>query len=154
MTKVLKSQDNTASSCSAWLRAASRQSNQSPGNQATAEEVSGFLEDYASLKTSPTLGDTALTLPQPGREKSLRGYLAVVVDPVEVYLATDADAALIPDGGPEAIGNYFQIRTDQCASATPFPWRTAPAHWCCGFAPQWSVLTPVETWTQAMFRQT
>jgi hypothetical protein len=72
------------------------------------QEFSGFLRDYSKLKPNEKLGGDALTYVNPDKMKSLHRYVAIVVDPVEVYVATNADASLIPDRGREAVAKYFE----------------------------------------------
>jgi hypothetical protein len=72
------------------------------------KEFSGFLQDYSKLKPNAKLGDDALAYVLPYKMKSLRRYVAIIVDPVEVYVATNADASLIPDRGREAVAKYFE----------------------------------------------
>jgi hypothetical protein len=74
-----------------------------PGSQ-----FSGFLQDYSKLKPNAKLGGEALTYVNPDKMKSLHRYVAMIVDPVEVYVATDADASLIPERGREAVAKYFE----------------------------------------------
>jgi len=72
------------------------------------KEFSGFLQDYSKLKPNTTLGDDALTYVSPDKMKSLHRYVAIIVDPVEVYVATDAEASLVPERGREAVAKYFE----------------------------------------------
>jgi hypothetical protein len=71
-------------------------------------EFSGFLKDYSQLKPNANLGDGAITYVNPDKMKSLHRYVAIIVDPVEVYVATNADASLIPDTGRGAVAKYFE----------------------------------------------
>jgi len=75
-----------------------------PANQ----EFSGFLKDYASLKPNPNLDGNALTFAAADAKQNLRSYFAIIVDPVEVYVATDADASKVDDEARIALTNYFQ----------------------------------------------
>ncbi len=72
------------------------------------QQFSGFLSDYSGLKPNPNLEGEALTYVNPDEMKGLRSYVAIIVDPVEVYVATDADDSLIPQRGREAVANYFR----------------------------------------------
>jgi hypothetical protein len=72
------------------------------------KEFSGFLQDYSKLKPNAKLDGDALTYVNPDKMKSLHRYVAIIVDPVEVYVATNADASLIPDRGQEAVAKYFE----------------------------------------------
>ena len=69
---------------------------------------SGFLQDYSKLKPSEKLGGDALTYVNPDKMKSLHRYVAIIVDPVQVYVSSAADASLIPDSGRGAVAKYFE----------------------------------------------
>lgn len=71
-------------------------------------EFSGFLKDYSKLKPNAKLGGDALTYVNPDRMKSLHRYIAIIVDPVEVYVASNADASLIPERARETVARYFE----------------------------------------------
>jgi hypothetical protein len=73
-----------------------------------SQEFAGFLQDYSKLKPSPRFEGEALTYASADAQKSLRQYLAIVIDPVETYLASDADEAKIPEKSREAATRYFQ----------------------------------------------
>ena len=75
----------------------------SPGS-----EFSGFLKDYSQLKPNAKLDGEALTYVNPDKMKNLHRYVAIIVEPVEVYVATNADASLIPERGREAVAKYFE----------------------------------------------
>lgn len=75
-----------------------------PANQ----EFAGFLKDYASLKPNPNLDGNALTYAATDAKQNLRSYFAIIVDPVEVYVATDADASKVSEESRVALTNYFQ----------------------------------------------
>ena len=72
------------------------------------EKYSGFLGDYSTLKPNPNMEGEMLTYVNADAMKSLRGYIACIVDPVEIFVSTDADASSIPEMGREAVANYFQ----------------------------------------------
>jgi hypothetical protein len=72
------------------------------------KEFSGFLQDYSKLKPNEKLGGEALSYVNPDKMKSLHRYVAIIVDPVEVYVATNADASLIPERAQETIAKYFE----------------------------------------------
>jgi hypothetical protein len=72
------------------------------------KEFSGFLQDYSKLKPNEKLGGDALTYVNPDKMKSLHRYVAIIVDPVEVYLSTAADPSLIPESGRGAVAKYFE----------------------------------------------
>ena len=71
------------------------------------QEFSGFLKDYSALKPNPNLEGNALTYVSTDAQKNLRSYFAIVVDPIEVYVATDVDEAKISEAARKAITTYF-----------------------------------------------
>jgi len=75
---------------------------------AAGQEFSGFLKDYSALKPNPNLEGNALTYVSTDGQKNLRSYFAIVVDPIEVYVATDADESKVPETSREVLTNYFQ----------------------------------------------
>jgi hypothetical protein len=72
------------------------------------KEFSGFLKDYSNLKPNPDLDGTALTFVRNDAQKNLHKYIAMVVDPVQVYLASDADESKLPEKSRGAAARYFQ----------------------------------------------
>jgi len=68
---------------------------------------SGFLGDYSQLKPNAALEGEALSYVNPDRMKSLKRYVAMIVNPVEVYVASSADESMIPDRAAEVVANYF-----------------------------------------------
>jgi uncharacterized protein DUF3313 len=72
------------------------------------KEFSGFLQDYSKLKPNEKLGGEALSYVNPDKMKSLHRYVAIIVDPVQVYVSTAADPSLIPDSGRGAVAKYFE----------------------------------------------
>jgi Protein of unknown function (DUF3313) len=72
------------------------------------QEFAGFLKDYSNLKPSPRFEGEALTFARADAQKTLRSYLAIMVDPVDTYLATDADEAKLPEKSRAAATRYFQ----------------------------------------------
>jgi hypothetical protein len=62
------------------------------------QEFSGFLKDYSALKPHPEM-ESALTYASTDAQKNLRSYFAIVVDPIEVYVATDVDEGRSPRPG-------------------------------------------------------
>jgi hypothetical protein len=72
------------------------------------KEFSGFLQDYSKLKPNEKMGGEALTYVNPDKMKSLHRYVAIIVDPVQVYVSSAADASLIPDSGRGAVEKYFE----------------------------------------------
>jgi len=84
------------------------------------QEFSGFLKDYSKLKPNPNLGNNALTFASTDEQKNLHKYIAVIVDPVQVYLASDADESKLPDKARGVGARYFhKALTDAVSSAFP-----------------------------------
>ncbi len=71
------------------------------------QEFSGFLGDYSELTPNPNLDSEALTYTNPDEMKGLQRYVAMIIDPVEIYVVSDADESLIPVRSREAVANYF-----------------------------------------------
>jgi len=74
---------------------------------AAGQEHSGFLKDYSALKPNPNLDADALTFVSTDAQKNLRGYLAIMVDPIDIYVATNADESKIPESSRAAVAKYF-----------------------------------------------
>jgi Protein of unknown function (DUF3313) len=89
------------------------------------QEFSGFLKDYSALKPNPKLEGNALTYASPDAQKNLRAYFAIVVDPIEVYIATDADESKLPDTSRRTLANYFHYALVKAVSEA-FPVVDAP----------------------------
>jgi hypothetical protein len=83
------------------------------------KEFSGFLSDYSRLAANPKY-ETTLSYVREDPEKNVHKYVAIIVEPVVVYVATDADARDLPDRGRSALANYFQ-QAIQRAVADAFP---------------------------------
>lgn len=84
------------------------------------QEFSGFLKDYSKLKPDPNLGQNALTFASADEQKNLHKYIAMIVDPVQVYLASDADESKLPDKARGVGARYFhKALTDAVSSAFP-----------------------------------
>ena len=49
------------------------------------------------MKPNPNLDGDALTFAATDAKQNLRSYFAIIVDPVEVYIATDADASKVSE---------------------------------------------------------
>ena len=76
---------------------------------AAGAENAGFLSSYANLKPSPRFENTLLFVKQDDA-KNVHKYFAVIIDPVEIYVATNADVSKMPDRGRTALAAYFQQR--------------------------------------------
>jgi len=75
-----------------------------PANQ----EYSGFLKDYSKLVPNSDLDGAVKTYVNTDAQKNLHKYVAVIVDPVEVYLASNTDDAKLPEKTRAAAANYFR----------------------------------------------
>ena len=71
------------------------------------QKFSGFLKDYSALKSNPNLDGDALTYVSTDAQKNLKSYFAIVVDPIEVYVATNADENKIQESSRATLTNYF-----------------------------------------------
>jgi len=83
-----------------------------PANQ----EYSGFLKDYSKLAPNPDLEGAVKTYVNTDAQKNLHKYVAVIIDPVEVYLASDADDTKIPEKTRAAAANYFRAALTKAVS--------------------------------------
>jgi len=72
------------------------------------KEFSGFLTDYSKLTPSPTFENT-LVFVNHDPAKNIHRYVAVIVEPVQVYVASNADPKAIPYKGRAALADYFQV---------------------------------------------
>ena len=87
------------------------------------EQFSGFLSTYANLKPSSEFENT-VSFVSHDPTKNVHKYVAVIVEPPVVYLATEADEKALPDRGRTALAEYFQHaitrirggRVSDCAS--------------------------------------
>ncbi len=87
---------------------------------APGQEFSGFLSDYSKLKPSPKFEGRTLSYVLGDPARNIQQYVAIIVDPVEVYLATDADETKVPDQGRTALAEYFRRALVQSVSSA-FP---------------------------------
>ena len=87
-------------------------------------ENAGFLSSYANLKPSPRFENTLAFVKQDD-VKNVRKYFAVIIDPVEIFVATNADVSKIPDRGRTALAAYFQNAITRAVSDA-FPVVTEP----------------------------
>ena len=84
------------------------------------QEFSGFLKDYSNLKPNPSLDSNALTFAKSDARKNLHKYIAVIVEPVQIYLASDADESKLPDKARGVAARYFhKALVDSVSSAFP-----------------------------------
>lgn len=89
------------------------------------KEFSGFLKDYSNLKPNPNLDGTALTFVSTDAQKNLHRYIAMIVDPVQVYLASDVDESKLPDKARGVGARYFHKALEGAVSSA-FPIVTQP----------------------------
>jgi len=89
------------------------------------QQYSGFLKDYASLKPNPQLEGDALTFVNTDAVRNLRRYVAVIVDPVEVYVSTKADESMVPERARETVAIYFRHALES-AVADAYPIVSTP----------------------------
>jgi hypothetical protein len=80
------------------------------------QEYAGFLKDYSKLTTNPNLEGDVKTYAKADAQKNLHRYIAIIVDPVEIYLASDADDTRIPEKTRAAVANYFRAALTQAVS--------------------------------------
>ena len=59
------------------------------------------------MKPNPSFENT-LSYVKRDDVKNIHKYIAVIVEPVEIYVATDADPSKMPDRGRIALAAYFQ----------------------------------------------
>jgi hypothetical protein len=84
------------------------------------KEYSGFLSDYSNLKPNPEFDGSARTFARADAQKNLRRYIAVIVDPVQVYLASNADESKYPEKARGVAARYFhKALMDAVSSAFP-----------------------------------
>ena len=76
--------------------------------KAASKEQSGFLKDYSKLKPNPKLDESVLTFVNDDLTKNLHGYVGVIVDPVQVYLASDVDPSKVSTPNAERAALYFK----------------------------------------------
>jgi hypothetical protein len=77
------------------------------------QEYAGFLKDYSKLAPNPAVDGDVKTYAQTDAQKNLRNYIAVIVDPVEIYLASNADDSKLPEKTRAAAANYFRAALTQ-----------------------------------------
>lgn len=70
-------------------------------------ENAGFLHVYSELKPSAEV-EGLLTYKNPDAMKNLHRYVAIIFDPVEIYVQSDDDPSELPKEGAEAAVSYFK----------------------------------------------
>jgi hypothetical protein len=71
------------------------------------KQFSGFLSGYSRLAPNPKFEST-LSYVRDDPQRNVHKYVAVIVEPVVVYVASDATIKAMPDRGRTALANYFQ----------------------------------------------
>ena len=71
------------------------------------KQFSGFLGDYSKLKPNPHFENT-VSYVRDDPNKNIHRYVAVIVEPVAIYVATDDASRAMPDRGRTALASYFQ----------------------------------------------
>ena len=71
------------------------------------KQFSGFLSDYSKLKPNPNFENT-VSYVRDDPNKNIHRYVAVIVDPVAIYVATDDASRAMPERGRTALAKYFQ----------------------------------------------
>jgi hypothetical protein len=72
------------------------------------KEFSGFLSDYSKLKANPEFENT-VSYVRDDPAKNIHKYVAIIVEPVVVYVATNADIKGVSERGRAALADYFQV---------------------------------------------
>jgi hypothetical protein len=75
---------------------------------AAGKEFAGFLKDYSNLKPNTKVEGNALSYTKTDAMKNLRKYIAVIVEPVEIYVASNADISKMNSPARGALANYFR----------------------------------------------
>ena len=88
------------------------------------QEYAGFLSDYSKLKPNANFENT-VSYVRDDPAKNIHKYVAVIVDPPVVYMATNADPKDMPDQGRAALTEYFQAAMTR-AVEDAFPVVTQP----------------------------
>jgi len=78
-------------------------------------ENAGFLHVYSKLKPSEEVKGL-LTYKNPGAMKNLHRYVAIIFDPVEIYVQSDNDPSELPGAGAEAAASYFEYAVTSAIS--------------------------------------
>src|SRR3954470_15913644 len=70
-------------------------------------QFAGFLSTYDNLKPNPRFENTQSYVKQDDA-RNIHKYFAVIIEPVQIYVATNADPGKLPDHGRTALAAYFQ----------------------------------------------
>jgi hypothetical protein len=79
------------------------------------KQFSGFLSSYDKLKPNPEFENT-VSYVSDDPAKNIHKYVAVIIEPVAIYVATDASAQTFPDNGRAALAGYFQSTLAQAVN--------------------------------------
>jgi hypothetical protein len=74
---------------------------------AAGKEFSGFLSDYSKLKPNPEFENT-VSYVRDDPQKNIHKYVAIIVEPVQLYVSTNADPKSMPENGRASLTEYFQ----------------------------------------------
>ena len=85
------------------------------------QEYAGFLSDYSKLKPNPNFENT-VSFVQDDPAKNIHRYMAVIIDPPVVYVATNANPNEIPDRGRAALTEYWVEQNSAISSSVPGSW--------------------------------
>jgi hypothetical protein len=86
----------------------------------------GFLSNYSNLKPNANFENTVSYLKQDDAT-NVHKYFAVIVEPVQIYLSTNADVSKIPERGRAAVSTYFQhVITQAVSDAFPIVQEPGP----------------------------
>jgi hypothetical protein len=91
---------------------------------AAGAKTAGFLSSYDNLKPNPDFENTQSYVKQDDA-KNIHKYFAVIIDPVQIYVSSDADVSKMPDRGRTALAAYFQEAITSAISSA-FPVVTEP----------------------------
>ncbi len=72
-----------------------------------SQQFAGFLKDYSKLQQNPQYEST-MSFVNKDPAKNIHQYVAVIVDPPVLYLASDKNPKDLPDRGRTALAEYFQ----------------------------------------------
>jgi hypothetical protein len=78
-------------------------------------EYSGFLDNYDQLRPHPEIED-AYSYVNEEDMKDIHQYVKMIIDPVKIFLVTDADSSQLPEKGGGAAAAYFRQALIQAVS--------------------------------------
>jgi hypothetical protein len=84
------------------------------------KEFAGFLKDYSKLQPNSKVEGNALSYARGDAVKNLHKYIAVIVEPVQIYVASNADISKMTSPARGALANYYRgALTSAVADAFP-----------------------------------